>query len=315
MSPLQSRRDFLGRSVAAGALLAGVSGFQYAADAIPPITRNGRSRLHLGLAAYSFRQFFRNVIKGDPAAAKASRTMDILQFIDYCADQGCLGAELTSYFFPKTVGDSYLREVRRRAFLRGVSISGTAVGNNFALPKGEKRNQEIASVKQWIDRASIMGAPHIRIFAGAPAAGLSLTDAQKLCIEAIEECCDYAGQKGIYLGLENHGGIVAEPEGLLDIVKAVRSPWFGVNLDTGNFHTDPYNDLVQCAPYAVNVQIKVEIKRKDQKESEPADLSRLVKILRDAGYQGFVTLEYEEQPDPWTAVPEWLGKLRSAMNG
>lgn len=315
MSQPHSRRDFLGRSITAGTLLAGVGGFPFAAEAIPPIPRSGRTRLHLGLAAYSFRQFFRNVIKGSTPDEKSNRSIDMLQFIDYCADQGCLGAELTSYFFPKTVDDSYLREVRRRAFLRGIIVSGTAVGNNFALPKGEKRDQEIASVKQWIDRASIMGAPHIRIFAGAPAAGLSLADAQKLCIEAIEECCDYAGQKGIYLGLENHGGIVAEPEGLLDIVKAVRSPWFGVNLDTGNFHTDPYNDLAKCAPYAVNVQIKVEIKRKDQKESEPADLSRLVRILRDAGYQGFVTLEYEEKPDPWTAVPEWLGKLRSAMNG
>lgn len=295
--------------------MVGVSAFDFAVNAIPPISRSGRPRLHLGLAAYSFRQFFRNAIKEDGGADKSNRSMDMLQFVDYCADQGCLGAELTSYFFPKTVDDVYLREVRRRAFLRGVAVSGTAVGNNFALPKGEKRDQEIASVKQWIDRASVMGAPHIRIFAGSPATGLSLAEAQKLCVEAIEECCDYAGRKGIFLGLENHGGIVAEPVGLLEIVKAVRSPWFGVNLDTGNFHTDPYGDLVKCAPYAVNVQIKVEIQSKGQKEAEPADLVRLVKILRDAGYQGFVTLEYEAKQDPWTAVPEWLDKLRSVLTG
>ncbi|MBC8001873.1 MAG: sugar phosphate isomerase/epimerase [Opitutaceae bacterium] len=314
MSHLHSRREFFGRSLGAGALVAGLTTGPFTADAILPIPRSGLPRLHLGLAAYSFRQSFQDVLKGDASAAKPGRSMDMLQFVDYCADQGCLGAELTSYFFPKTVDDAYLREVRRRAFLRGIIISGTAVGNSFVLPKGEKRDQEIVSVKQWIDRASVLGAPHIRIFAGSLPAGLGLAAAQKLCIEAIEECCDYAGQKGIYLGLENHGGIVAEPEGLLEIVKAVQSPWFGVNLDTGNFHTDPYSDIKTCAPFAVNVQIKVAIKRKDQKESAPADLGRLVTILREAGYQGFVTLEYEEKEDPWTAVPEWLNKLRSALD-
>ena len=60
-----------------------------------------------------------------------------------------------------------------------------------------------------------------------------------------------------------HAGIVAEPDGLLEIVRTVKSPWIGINLDTGNFHTeDPYADLEKIAPYTVNVQLKVEIKRK-----------------------------------------------------
>jgi sugar phosphate isomerase/epimerase len=58
---------------------------------------------------------------------------------------------------------------------------------------------------------------------------------------------------GLVLGLENHGGIVATADGLLEIVRAVRSPWFGETLDTGNFHAaDPYAELVRCVPYAVN---------------------------------------------------------------
>jgi len=65
------------------------------------------------------------------------------------------------------VTPEFLIQVRRHAFLRGVAISGTSVGNNFTLPDGDKRNQEIRMVKQWIDYAAIMGAPHIRVFAGA----------------------------------------------------------------------------------------------------------------------------------------------------
>src|SRR5207248_2023692 len=123
--------------------------------------------------------------------------------------------------------------------------------------------------------------------------------------------CDYASSRGVVLGLENHGGIVAEPDDLLEIVRAVQSPWFGVNLDTGNFQTDdPYADLARCAPYAVNVQIKTEIQRRG-KTKELADLPRLVKILRDANYQGYVALEYEAAEDPWQAVPRVLAQLRT----
>jgi sugar phosphate isomerase/epimerase len=104
-----------------------------------------------------------------------------------------------------------------------------------------------------------MAAPHIRVFAGNKGA-LELVEAKKLCVEALEECADYAGGKGIFLGLENHGGIVAEASDLLDIVRSVKSPWLGINLDGGNFRTDdPYADLARCAPYAVNVQWKVEV--------------------------------------------------------
>lgn len=276
------------------------------AHAIEPFNRGGSPRLGLSLAAYSFRDFFKDQ-KNKPANPGAK--LDILGFIDYCADHGCAGAELTSYYFPKDLDETFLRRVRRHAFLRGLAISGTSVGNNFALPKGEARDSEIAEVKRWIDYAAVMGAPHIRIFAGA-AKAISDAEARAMCISAIEECCDYAGTKGIFLGLENHGGIVAKADGMLEIIKAVKSPWFGVNLDTGNFHSeDPYAEFAQIAPYAVNVQVKSEIQRAGAKTMEKADLARVAKILRDANYQGWVALEYEAKEDPFTAVPRLLAEL------
>src|SRR5207249_1108232 len=100
----------------------------------------------------------------------------------------------------------YLVKLKRHAFLRGIAISGGAIGNNFALPKGEKLEQQIALAKRWIDYAAVLGAPHIRVFAGAKGT-LDESQARELCIAALEECADYAGGKGIFLGLENHGGI------------------------------------------------------------------------------------------------------------
>lgn len=300
-----SRRQFLGRSAASMALATGAAALAPSAQAITPFQRKGKPALRLSLAAYSFRDYFNH--------KDASRRITMPDFIDYCADHGCVGAEVTSYYFPKDFTPEYLVGLKRHAFLRGIVLSGTAVGNNFAQPDGPDLDREIASVKRWIDHAALMSAPHIRVFAGAPK-GIDLATAKKQCAKALEECGAYAATKGVWLGLENHGGIVSNVDVLLDIVKAVQSPWVGINLDTGNFYGpgDPYDDMARLAPYAVNVQVKVEVNRPG-KGKEPGDLAREVKILREANYQGFVALEYEAAPDPMQAVPGWLEKLQAAM--
>jgi len=284
------------------------------ARAIEPFQRSGPPRLLLGLAAYSFREYFKDADHKREKTIPSAERIDLFEFIDYCADHGCDGTELTSYYFPNDLTSEYLLRLRRHAFLRGIAISGTAVGNTFTHPTGEKRAREIAHTKKWIDHAVVLGAPHIRVFAGS-IQGTSKEEAKKLCIAALEECAEYAGSKGIFLGIENHGGIVAEAEDLLEIVRALNSPWLGINLDTGNFHTtDPYADLARCAPYAVNVQLKVEVQKRGGKK-EAADLPRLIKTLRDARYQGYVTLEYEAAEDPRIAIPRHLARVQELIRG
>ena len=303
-----NRRKFLTRTILSGLAVSGGTFLDPSQClASEPFKRQGSPRLPLSIAAYSFRDYFNH--------KDASKRISLFDFIDYCADQGCQGAELTSYYFPKEVRNDFLLQVKRHAFLRGIEISGGAVGNNFALPKGEKRDQQLAMVKQWVDYSAVMGAPHIRVFAGSPGGTLDLAEAKKMCISGLEECCEYAGSKGIFLGLENHHGIVTEPDDLLEIVRAVKSPWFGINLDTGNFQTDdPYADLAKCAPYAVNVQVKVEVKRRGQSKAEPSDYAKINRLLRDANYQGYVALEYEAKEDPFAAIPGALKSLKAALN-
>lgn len=283
------------------AVLAGAQCVHSTLSAAEPIARKGSHRLRLAIAAYSFREAF----------DAPNSTFRMEDFIDFCAAQGVNGAELTSYYFKNTDRSRFI-EVRRHAFLAGVSISGTAVGNTFTHPDGAARQSQIESVKAWIDRAQWMGASHVRVFAGNRQ-GASQAESKKRCIAALEECGAYAGERGVFLGIENHGGIVAEASELLDIVKTVRSPWVGINLDTGNFHTDdPYGDLARCAPYAVNVQLKVEIQPRGQARG-PSDLRRLVTLLKEAHYQGFVALEHEKAEDPFTTIPGYLAELRSLI--
>lgn len=282
-----------------------------AARAVTPFERQGPARLRLSLAAYSFRDHFRDQPGGRTPKAGAP-VMEMAGFVDYCASHGCDGAELTSYYFPEPPTEAYLLGLRRHAFLRGVAVSGTAVGNVFTGPAGEKRDRELAHVKRWIEWARLLGAPHIRVFAGG-AEGQDPAVAKRHCIEALEECGEAAGRAGIFLGLENHGGIVAEAGDLLEIVRAVRSPWVGINLDSGNFHSeDPYADFARCVPYAVNVQVKVELRRRGG-DLEATDLDRLVRILVEGGYQGWVALEYEARENPFVAVPRHLAELSARI--
>lgn len=304
--PFLTRRSMLALAASAAAMAGEL-------PAAEPISRSGEPRFQLGLAAYGFRKFF-PWMKGKPQQpADATRALTIASFIDLAADMGC-AAELTSYFFDPATTHDDLIALRRQAFLRGIAISGTAVGNRFTQPAGPALDAEIADVKTWIDHTATLGSSHLRVFAGTPTKDLSEDEAFAQCAAALEQCAAYAGTRGVFLGLENHGGIVATANGLLKLVQAVQSPWLGVNLDTGNFRTaDPYGDLAKCAPYAVNVQYKVEIQRESRDApKEPADPTRVVKILKNVGYQGFLTLEYEAAEDPFEAVPRHLDELRDA---
>ncbi|HEY2573215.1 MAG TPA: sugar phosphate isomerase/epimerase family protein, partial [Verrucomicrobiaceae bacterium] len=279
-----NRRRFL--ATASGALGSSVL------SAAEPFHRAGQPRLMLGCAAYGFREYFEFGKDKPQKPREGHEPMDMLRFVDFCADQGCDGAELTSYYFPANVTDEYLIETRRRAFMRGIAISGTAVGNVWTHPKGSpERDKEIAYTKLWIDRAVTLGTSHVRVFAGQTPKGMSVEDAMANCIAAFQECAAYAGRRGVFLGMENHGGIVAEPDNLLKIMRAVNSPWIGINFDSGNYKTeDPYADLAKIAPYAVNVQFKGEIQRKGAPAPEPSDFKRVIQILKDSSYQGWFTL-------------------------
>ena len=304
-----SRRRLLAAAALSPLVLSGV------AAAIEPFARTGPARLLPGLAAYSLRQFFLGDLQRRVAPVPTEKGIDLFGFIDFCAGLGCAGTELTGYFLPKDLTGDVLQRIRRHAFLRGIAISGTATSNDFIAGSAQERAAEIGKVKQWIDIAAKLGAPHLRVFAGTPPKDMDQATARSLAVEGLVECAGYAGLHGVMLGLENHGGPTATPDGLLAIVQAVDSPWLGINLDSGNFHgADPYADFARCAPYAVNVQVKVAMKPKDAAPA-PTDYARLATILREARYQGYVTLEYEEAGNPWAAIPEEMAKLKAALVG
>ena len=296
-----NRRSFIAASAIAAA---GLSSPRRVAG-IEPIKRPGPAKFKFSLAAYSYRDLF---------SGRRQPRLSLEDFIDDCAALGLEGTELTSYYFPQPVTADYLRRLKQQAFRLGLDISGTAVGNDFCEPPGPKRDEQIALVKRWVDHAEVLGAPVIRIFSGNAKRGQSAKEAHRLAVEGMEDCCQYAGEHGVFLALENHGGLTEAAEGIMALVRDVKSAWFGVNMDTGNFHTaDVYGDLAKLAPYTLNVQVKVVIQPAGGKK-QPTDFVRLAKILREAGYRGYIVLEFEESGDPREECRKYMGQLREAFS-
>ena len=288
------------------ALLQGITGAAAltACRELPAAERRAPKNMRVSLAAYSMRE------------ALNGGKMDLFGFINWCSEMNLDGVELTAYYFPKDFTAAYLRDLRRRAFSRGVTVSGTAVSNNFCLPPGPERQKEIDRMRIWIDHAAELFAPHIRIFAGEIPEGADKRTAIGYVADCIREVLPHAAERGVILGLENHHGITSRAADHLAICDAVGPhPWFGINLDTGNYYTNPYRELAMAAPRAVNVQVKVEVMQSENSPKEPADFEKLRDILVEAKYRGWIALEYESDEDPYLAIPRFVREMKRLFEG
>ena len=304
------RREFIETSAAGTLAACGVNLSKTHVDAREPIQRVGPPRFEVGLAAYSLRKYFSYNKRKAQQPSKDGPAIDMIGFLDYCVTHNIDAAELTSYFFPPDADRDYFLDLKHAAFIRGVAISGTAIGNNFTVGAGAKLDTEVSEAKRWIDYASLLGAPHIRFFAGTSKQLEGNPKRLDEAIEALRQCIEHAAQHGIFIGVENHGNLT--PAQLLEIMKRIDSPWLGINLDTGNFHSKtPYEDLEECIDFAVNIQVKVSMKTPEGKKY-PADMERIGKILKNGNYQGYVILEYEDE-SPYQQIPRALAELRRAL--
>ena len=255
-----------------------------------------KARLRSALCAYSYR------------TALQDKAMTYHDLVRVAADTGVDGLDMTVYWFPST-SDDFLLPLKRLAFRSAVEIYSIAVRTEMTQSTRELQDKEVADIRKWVDVAERLGAGHIRVFGGRVPKGATEQQAAGWAVEVLNRAVEYAGAKGIILGLENHGGVTEQAATVLQIIKQVNSPWVGINLDTGNFRTDPFGQIQMCIPYAVNFQVKSEITGEDGKR-QPSDWERIIKMAAAAGYQGYLALEYEAKEDPGTAVPRLLRELR-----
>ncbi len=246
--------------------------------------------MKIGCAAYSYRDYLQD------------GRMSYEDFIEEAYRLRLDGVELTTYWFPSNE-QSYLKRLKRLATHRGLPISCVGISTNFCSSDPAKKELTVKAVAEGLDTARELGAPCIRVFGGAVPQGSTEAQATGWTIETLKTCMDYAEEKGIVIAMENHHGITARADNVIKMVKAVDSPWFRVNLDLGNYFESTYEDLAKTVPYAVHAHAKINCAKTE------LDYQRIKRILEDGGYNGFLSIEYEEKEDQKTGVPKFAGFL------
>jgi len=257
--------------------------------------------MKLSCCAYSYRELL------------TSGKMTMEQFLDTAVELGLDGVELTSYYFPEESAE-YLHYLKREVFVRGLDVSGTAIGGNFVQETAEKRREQIEHVKDWIEKSARLGSSVLRVFAGGVPEGVDRSTAEQWVRDGLQECAEEGAKHGVILGLESHGGLTADADGILALVKPLRdNPWVGINLDFGNFTGDVYEQYAKCAPYTVTTHAKVTVRQGERREE--LDYRKIVRIMADAGYKGYISIEYEEPREPIFGVSQFAAYLRGCLVG
>ncbi len=291
------RRQFL--AAAGGAAIAApAAGNVFAtSSAIEADQTGNQARLFVGCCAYSYLKYFN----------AGSMTME--SFIQRAVELGVHGVDITTYWL-KSTEPEYLTSLRHLAFKNGMSLSGIAIRTEMCQAGGATRSEEIRRIQQWVDAAELLGASHVRVFAGNLPGGASEKQGIEWVVEAMKPACDYAGKRGITLGIENHGGMTARASTTLEILRRVDSPYAGINLDISNFEgkadEEMYSDIQACVPYATHTHIRDLFGA----TKRPIDLDRVWRLFAQGGYKGYMSAEYEAEEDPITGVPKLVEKIK-----
>lgn len=264
----------------------------------------GKSRLKMSLNAFSF---------NDPLMDK---TMTLENLLETCSEIGFDGVDITAYYFPgypSVPDDNYLHHIKQKAFRLGLDITGTGVRNDFTEPDVKKRNDHVILVKNWVDAASKLGAPVVRIFAGTQnPKGYTHPQILEWMLRDIRECVDYGKNNGVIVAIQNHNDFIQTASQANDFIEKIDSEWFGLILDTGSYRAhDPYDEIEKSAKYAVNWQIKEHVFINGTEV--PADIPRIIKIIKAAGYKGYIPIETLGAGDPKQKVTSLFNQVKKAI--
>lgn len=206
---------------------------------------------------------------------------------------GISAVEYVNQFFKDKANDSaYLSDLAKRAEDVGVTnllIMCDGLGD-LGNPDDAARTKAIENHFPWVEAAKRLGCHSIRVNAASKG---SFDEQQKLAADGLARLSDYAKQLDISVIVENHGGLSSNGEWLAGVMKMVDRPNCGTLPDFGNFHDyDRYKGIEELMPWAKGVSAKSH-DFDDEGNETHTDYRRALKLVLDAGYRGFVGVEYE----------------------
>jgi len=280
--------------------------------------------MKIGVSMYSYAQ---------PARAGL---LDIPGFIREAKQAGAEGVELLEYFYKDLEAD-------RKAALNALEETGLpcpifSVSNNFAKTDPDERRKQLQRIVFGVDEAMLYGAKVVRVFAGDVAEGITYDQARSWIVEGLSDASKYAAESGVKLALENHGTLAGRGDqvrGIIDEVRAMSgTDVLGANPDTGNFLlvNQPSHEAIRQVASLANM-----VHFKDFRQA-PADhkgwaytaldgkkylgtaigegeveLRQCIQELKSAGFDGWLSVEYEGAEDPFTAIPRSVDNSRKYL--
>ena len=237
-------------------------------------------KFEISLAAWSMHKMF------------FAKEIDQLGMVDLAHDLGIGGLELVNTFFPSPQY-GYLKQLRKRAEDAGVQILLIMCDAEGSMAGPEKSSRLLAAQNhhKWVDIAAVLGCHAIRCNTGAQEGD---ADAQDRCAESFSALLEYADAAGIDVLIENHWGLSSDPDWLVGLMMKVNHPRFGTLPDFGNIPdtTDRYDAVRKMMPYAKAVSAKC-YDFDDAGNETTIDFPKMMHIVADAGYSGWVGIEYE----------------------
>ncbi|PQV48339.1 sugar phosphate isomerase/epimerase [Jejuia pallidilutea] len=232
------------------------------------------------------------------------KKMDALDFAAKSRSFGCEGLEYVNAFFKdKATDKAYLKEMNTRANAEGQQNVLIMVDGEGALAHADTKTrlQAIKNHHKWVDAAHFLGCHAIRVNL---AGGVDKTDAAKAAVDSLEQLSEYAKGANINILVENHGGFSSNGEWMFKVFSKVKQDNCGTLPDFGNFCItkdearncleayNRYKGMEELLPFAKAVSAK-SYAFDDKGNETTIDYHRMMKMVKDANYKGFVGIEFE----------------------
>jgi L-ribulose-5-phosphate 3-epimerase len=272
-------------------------------------------KTYFGEALQQGWEFFGNALRNNPADLLRGNE-DPLYFARYTREKFDINAieYVNTFYFNKAEDEKYLNELKNVADNEGVSsilIMCDAEGN-LGNPDDSERQLAVENHYKWVNMAKFLGCHSIRVNASSSG---SYEEQMERSATGLRSLCEYAATEEINVIVENHGGLSSNGRWLADTIAAVEMPNCGTLPDFGNFRIsddviyDHYRGVEELMPYAKGVSAKTNEFDENGNEVN-LDYNRLMQIVKDAGFTGYVGIEYEgnemSEPDGIMATKELL---------
>jgi L-ribulose-5-phosphate 3-epimerase len=249
----------------------------------------------ISLAQWSLHRYFKRWTSEGYTDGEA----DPLDFASIARNEfGIEGLEFVNTFYYEKINETgYLSQLKNRSESEGMKnqlIMVDAEGN-LGDPDDARRKQAVSNHYRWVEAAKFLGCHSIRVNARSEG---TWEEQMKLAADGIRSLCEFAVDYEINVIVENHGGLSSNGEWLSGVMKMIDHPWAGTLPDFGNFRIneneeyDRYKGVAEMMPFAKGVSAKSYGFDEEGNEIR-TDYFKMLQIVKDAGFIGYVGIEYE----------------------